>query len=178
MWCIKYYCYILVPNECLNLVDELPSVFLTSFSWSSPANLLHQRLCSFIVSLFMYVHALFLTRFIKIDICAWWKSFLVCYTVGAYSNWLDASSSGQSILPSVIDILMSGMSTSEDSAAAAALAFRHICAGIIFLVKFFILALYFCTTGKLTCLLSSLIWTSYHSKISLFTGGMSRKFTI
>lgn len=53
----------------------------------------------------------------------------VCYTVGAYSKWLDASSSGQSILPSVIDILMSGMSTSEDSAAAAALAFRHICAG-------------------------------------------------
>ncbi|KGN63628.1 transportin MOS14 [Cucumis sativus] len=52
----------------------------------------------------------------------------VCYTVGAYSKWLDASSSGQSILPSVIDILMSGMSTSEDSAAAAALAFRHICA--------------------------------------------------
>ena len=53
----------------------------------------------------------------------------VCYTVVAYSKWLDASSSGQSILPSVIDILMSGMSTSEDSAAAAALAFRHICAG-------------------------------------------------
>ncbi|XP_022134835.1 transportin MOS14 [Momordica charantia] len=52
----------------------------------------------------------------------------VCYTVGAYSKWLDASSSGQSILPSVIDILMSGMGTSEDSAAAAALAFRHICA--------------------------------------------------
>ncbi|KAK9278154.1 hypothetical protein L1049_027713 [Liquidambar formosana] len=51
----------------------------------------------------------------------------VCSTIGAYSKWLDASSSGLSVLPSVIDILMSGMSTSEDSAAAAALAFRHIC---------------------------------------------------
>lgn len=63
------------------------------------------------------------------------RIFSVCYTVGAYSKWLDASSSGQSILPSVIDILMSGMGTSEDSAAAAALAFRHICAGTNFLFK-------------------------------------------
>lgn len=51
----------------------------------------------------------------------------VCLTIGAYSKWLDASSGGLSILPSVIDILMCGMSNSEDSAAAAALAFRHIC---------------------------------------------------
>ena len=66
----------------------------------------------------------------------------MCYTVGAYSKWLDASPSGQSILPSVIDILMNGMSTSEDSAAAAALAFRHICAGIKFLFK--LLSFEFC----------------------------------
>ncbi|XP_074316930.1 transportin MOS14-like isoform X2 [Silene latifolia] len=51
----------------------------------------------------------------------------VCLTIGAYSKWLDASSSGLLILPSLVDILMSGMSTSEDTAAAAALAFRHIC---------------------------------------------------
>lgn len=54
---------------------------------------------------------------------------LVCLTIGAYSKWLDASSSGLSFLPSVIDILVSGMSMSEDSAAAASLAFRHICDG-------------------------------------------------
>ncbi|XP_010272151.1 PREDICTED: transportin MOS14 isoform X2 [Nelumbo nucifera] len=51
----------------------------------------------------------------------------VCLTIGAYSKWFDASPSGLSVLPSVVEILMSGMSLSEDSAAAAALAFRHIC---------------------------------------------------
>uniref|UniRef100_A0A803M1F3 Exportin-1/Importin-beta-like domain-containing protein n=1 Tax=Chenopodium quinoa TaxID=63459 RepID=A0A803M1F3_CHEQI len=51
----------------------------------------------------------------------------VCLTIGAYSKWLDASSNGLSILPSLVEILMRGMSTSEDTAAAAALAFRHIC---------------------------------------------------
>ncbi|XVF54216.1 hypothetical protein PTKIN_Ptkin05aG0162600 [Pterospermum kingtungense] len=51
----------------------------------------------------------------------------VCLIVGAYSKWLDAAPSGFSKLPLVIDILMSGMRTSEDSAATAALAFRHIC---------------------------------------------------
>ncbi|CAI9112451.1 OLC1v1012903C2 [Oldenlandia corymbosa var. corymbosa] len=51
----------------------------------------------------------------------------VCLTIGAYSRWLDASSSGVSFLPSLIDILVNGMSISEDSAAAASLAFRHIC---------------------------------------------------
>lgn len=51
----------------------------------------------------------------------------VCLTIGAYSKWLDASPGGLSALPSVLDILMSGMSSTEDSAAAAALALRHIC---------------------------------------------------
>ncbi|KAF5734726.1 ARM repeat superfamily protein isoform 2 [Tripterygium wilfordii] len=51
----------------------------------------------------------------------------VCLTIGAYSKWLDAASSKICILPTVIDILMRGMGTSEDSAAAAAMAFRHIC---------------------------------------------------
>ena len=53
----------------------------------------------------------------------------MCLTIGAYSKWLDAAPGGLSIFPSVIDILMSGMSISEDSAAAAALAFKHICDG-------------------------------------------------
>lgn len=57
----------------------------------------------------------------------------MCLTIGAYSKWLDAASSGLSILPLVIDILLSGMGTSEDSAAAAALAFRHLCDGTVLL---------------------------------------------
>lgn len=56
--------------------------------------------------------------------------FSVCLTIGAYSKWLDASTNGISILPSLVENLMSGMSTSEDTAAAAALAFRHICDGM------------------------------------------------
>ncbi|PIN22652.1 Nuclear transport regulator [Handroanthus impetiginosus] len=51
----------------------------------------------------------------------------VCLVIGAYSKWLDASLSGLSFLPPLIDILVSGMSISEDTAAAAAVAFRHIC---------------------------------------------------
>ncbi|KAK3170493.1 hypothetical protein Dsin_032664 [Dipteronia sinensis] len=51
----------------------------------------------------------------------------VCLTIGAYSKWLDAASSDPSILASVLGILTSGMGTSEDSAAAAALAFKYIC---------------------------------------------------
>lgn len=51
----------------------------------------------------------------------------VCLIIGAYSKWLDAAPSGPSFLPPLIDILVSGMSISEDTAAAAALAFRHIC---------------------------------------------------
>ncbi|WCJ36007.1 ARM repeat superfamily protein [Euphorbia peplus] len=51
----------------------------------------------------------------------------VCLTIGAYSKWLDAASNGLPLLPSVMRILMHGMVTSEDSAAAAAVAFRHIC---------------------------------------------------
>ncbi|XP_043813517.1 transportin MOS14 isoform X2 [Manihot esculenta] len=51
----------------------------------------------------------------------------VCLTIGAYSKWLDAASDGLPLLSSVMKILMHGMGTSEDSAAAAAVAFRHIC---------------------------------------------------
>lgn len=55
-----------------------------------------------------------------------------CLLVGAYSKWLNAAPASVSILPSIIGILMSGMGASEDCAAAAALAFRHICDGIVF----------------------------------------------
>ncbi|KAG6754016.1 hypothetical protein POTOM_042024 [Populus tomentosa] len=51
----------------------------------------------------------------------------VCLTIGAYSKWLDAALDGFPQLSSVIKILLSGMGKSEDSAAAAAVAFRHIC---------------------------------------------------
>ncbi|XP_011087185.1 transportin MOS14 [Sesamum indicum] len=51
----------------------------------------------------------------------------VCLIIGAYSKWLDAAPSGLSFLPPLIDILVSGMSISEETASAAALAFRHIC---------------------------------------------------
>lgn len=56
-------------------------------------------------------------------------TFSVCLTIGAYSKWLDAASDGLPLLSSVMKILMHGMGTSEDSAAAAAVAFRHICNG-------------------------------------------------
>ncbi|CAH9146539.1 unnamed protein product [Cuscuta epithymum] len=51
----------------------------------------------------------------------------VCLTIGAYSKWLDAAAKGSSFLPSLLDILVSGMNVCEDSAAAAALAFRNLC---------------------------------------------------
>ncbi|KAM7272707.1 hypothetical protein ACFE04_027370 [Oxalis oulophora] len=51
----------------------------------------------------------------------------VCLIIGAYSKWLDTAPSGISVLPSVLDLLTNGMGMSEDCAAAAALAFRHIC---------------------------------------------------
>lgn len=57
-----------------------------------------------------------------------------CLLVGAYSKWLNAAPASVSILPSIIRILMSGMGASEDCAAAAALAFRHICDGIVFIL--------------------------------------------
>lgn len=51
----------------------------------------------------------------------------VCSTIGAYSKWINAAPTELSILPSLVDILTRGMSTSEDSSAAAAVAFKYIC---------------------------------------------------
>ncbi|KAL1553533.1 Transportin mos14, variant 2 [Salvia divinorum] len=51
----------------------------------------------------------------------------VCLVIGAYSKWLDAAPSGSSFLSPLINILVNGMSVSEDTAAVAAVAFRHIC---------------------------------------------------
>lgn len=53
----------------------------------------------------------------------------VCLVIGAYSKWLDTAPSGPSFLSPLINILVSGMGVSEDTAAAASLAFRHICDG-------------------------------------------------
>ncbi|KAI3997612.1 hypothetical protein MKX01_011029 [Papaver californicum] len=50
----------------------------------------------------------------------------VCLTTGAYSKWLDASPNRLPVLLSVIEILMSVMSASEESAAAPALAFMMV----------------------------------------------------
>lgn len=61
------------------------------------------------------------------------KSFGIvsaCLTIGAYSTWLNTATE-LSILAPIIETLTRGMSTSEDSAAAAALAFRHVCAGMV-----------------------------------------------
>lgn len=56
-------------------------------------------------------------------------SMAVCLVIGAYSKWLDTAPSGPSFLSPLINILVSGMGVSEDTAAAASLAFRHICDG-------------------------------------------------
>ncbi|CAN6449471.1 unnamed protein product [Victoria cruziana] len=50
-----------------------------------------------------------------------------CFTIGAYSAWLNASSAALPLLPSIVDILTRGMTASEDSAAAACMAFRNVC---------------------------------------------------
>ncbi|KAJ3682345.1 hypothetical protein LUZ60_014918 [Juncus effusus] len=49
----------------------------------------------------------------------------VCTTIGAYSKWINASE--MSILPPLVNVLTSGMSSSEDSATSAAVAFKYIC---------------------------------------------------
>lgn len=51
----------------------------------------------------------------------------VCATIGAYSKWINSAPVEHPILPPLVDILTKGMSTSEDAAAAATLAFKYIC---------------------------------------------------
>ncbi|KAJ0970466.1 hypothetical protein J5N97_023343 [Dioscorea zingiberensis] len=51
----------------------------------------------------------------------------VCSTIGAYSKWISTAPAELSVLAPVVDILTRGMSTSEDSATAAAIAFKYIC---------------------------------------------------
>ncbi|XWS48098.1 hypothetical protein CRYUN_Cryun13aG0043800 [Craigia yunnanensis] len=77
----------------------------------------------------------------------------VCLIIGAYSKWLDAAPSGFSKLPLVIDILMNSMRTSEDSAAAAALAFRHICDGQVDLRAFMLVISRLTVLGACCCTL-------------------------
>ncbi|KAG6410313.1 hypothetical protein SASPL_128371 [Salvia splendens] len=48
------------------------------------------------------------------------NGLVLCLVIGAYSKWLDAAPSGSSFLSPLINILVSGMSVSEDTAAAAA----------------------------------------------------------
>ncbi|KAK8935810.1 hypothetical protein KSP39_PZI012852 [Platanthera zijinensis] len=51
----------------------------------------------------------------------------VCATIGAYSKWISSAPVEQPILPPLVDTLTKAMSTSEDAAAAATLAFKYIC---------------------------------------------------
>ncbi|BAT11307.1 transportin MOS14 [Oryza sativa Japonica Group] len=51
----------------------------------------------------------------------------VCSLVGAFSKWIEAAPSELLILPPLVDILNKGMSTSEETAAAASVAFKYIC---------------------------------------------------
>ncbi|XP_062200572.1 transportin MOS14-like isoform X2 [Phragmites australis] len=51
----------------------------------------------------------------------------VCSTIGAFSKWIDAAPAELSILPPLVGILNKGMSTSEDTAAAASMAFKYVC---------------------------------------------------
>jgi transportin-3 len=54
----------------------------------------------------------------------------VCSLVGAFSKWIEAAPSELLILPPLVDILNKGMSTSEETAAAASVAFKYICEGM------------------------------------------------
>jgi transportin-3 len=54
----------------------------------------------------------------------------VCSTIGSFSKWIDAAPAELPILPPLVDILNKGMSTSEDTAAAASVAFKYICEGM------------------------------------------------
>lgn len=54
----------------------------------------------------------------------------VCTTIGAYSKWIDTNQ--LNILPPLVDVLTKGMGYSEETAAAAAIAFKYICEGIYF----------------------------------------------
>lgn len=50
-----------------------------------------------------------------------------CLTIGCYSKWLSGAPSALSFLPALIEILTRGLSTSDDSSTAAAMALRHVC---------------------------------------------------
>lgn len=48
-------------------------------------------------------------------------------TVGAFADWLGVAPSAPALLPSLLQLLTNGLTIPEDPAAAAALAFRHVC---------------------------------------------------
>lgn len=50
-----------------------------------------------------------------------------CLTIGCYSKWLSGAPNALSFLPALIEILTRGLSTSDDSSTAAAMALRHVC---------------------------------------------------
>lgn len=48
-------------------------------------------------------------------------------TIGAFADWLGVAPSAPSLLPSLLNLLTRGLAIPEDPAAAAALAFKHVC---------------------------------------------------
>lgn len=50
-------------------------------------------------------------------------------TIGAYADWLGVAPNASALLPPLLNLLTMGLSIPEDPAAAAALAFKHVCDG-------------------------------------------------
>ncbi|KAH9299652.1 hypothetical protein KI387_031334, partial [Taxus chinensis] len=50
-----------------------------------------------------------------------------CLTIAGYSKWLGTAPSAPSFLPSVIEVLIRGMTTTQDVSTAASMALRNVC---------------------------------------------------
>ncbi|GLJ36877.1 hypothetical protein SUGI_0745270 [Cryptomeria japonica] len=50
-----------------------------------------------------------------------------CLTIAGYSKWLGSAPSAPSFLPSIIEVLIRGMTTAPDVSTAASLALRNVC---------------------------------------------------
>ncbi|KAI5076843.1 hypothetical protein GOP47_0008908 [Adiantum capillus-veneris] len=53
--------------------------------------------------------------------------YTVFLTIAAYADWLGVAPSASSLLPHLLNLLATGFSIPDDPAAAAALAFKHVC---------------------------------------------------
>lgn len=55
--------------------------------------------------------------------------FAAFLTIGAYADWLGVAPNAPVLLPPLLNLLTMGLAIPEDPAAAAALAFKHVCDG-------------------------------------------------